>query len=79
MRFAGLGASGRGLGPALEGIDRVFLATGYSVDMLRQSKEFLDAARKAGVRHVVHLGACGPKPSCRTCCTTTAPGPRTGA
>ena len=48
------------LGPALEGVERVFLATGYSVDMLRQSKEFLDAARKAGVRHVVHLGACGP-------------------
>ncbi|QKV55336.1 SDR family oxidoreductase [Comamonas antarctica] len=48
------------LGPALAGIDRVFLATGYSVDMLRQSKEFLDAAKKAGVRHVAHLGACGP-------------------
>ena len=44
---------------ALEGIDRVFLVTGYTVDMLRQSKVFLDAARKAGVSHVVHLGACG--------------------
>lgn len=46
-------------GPALEGIERVFLMTGYTVAMLRQSKVFLDAARKAGVRHVVHLGACG--------------------
>ena len=44
---------------ALEGIDRVFLVTGYTVDMLRQSKVFLDAAKKAGVKHIVHLGACG--------------------
>ena len=46
-------------GPALEGIDRVFLLTGYTVDMLRQSKVFLDAAKDAGIQHVVHLGACG--------------------
>lgn len=45
--------------PALQGIDRVFLATGYTVDMLRQSKAFLDAAHHAGVQHVAHLGACG--------------------
>src|SRR6187402_3898661 len=44
-------------GAALKGIDRVFLMTGYTVDMLRQSKVFLDAAKRAGVRHVVHLGA----------------------
>jgi uncharacterized protein YbjT (DUF2867 family) len=47
------------LAPALEGIDRAFLATGYTVDMLRQSKAFLDKAKQAGVQHVVHLGACG--------------------
>ena len=47
------------LAPALQGIDRVLLVTGYSVDMLRQSKAFLDSARHAGVGHVVHLGACG--------------------
>ena len=47
------------LAPALEGVDRAFLVTGYTVDMLRQSKDFLNAARRAGVRHVVHLGACG--------------------
>ncbi|RYG68589.1 NAD-dependent epimerase/dehydratase family protein, partial [bacterium] len=47
------------LAPALEGIDRVLLVTGYTVDMLRQSKAFLDKAHKMGVRHVVHLGACG--------------------
>jgi NAD(P)H dehydrogenase (quinone) len=47
------------LSPALEGIDRVFMATGYTVDMLRQSKDFLNAARRAGVTQIVHLGACG--------------------
>lgn len=45
------------LRPALEGADAVFLVTGYSVDMLVHSKRLLDAARAAGVRHVVHLGA----------------------
>lgn len=45
--------------PALQGIDRLFVVTGYTVDMLRQSKALLDNARKAGVQHVVHLGACG--------------------
>jgi NAD(P)H dehydrogenase (quinone) len=45
--------------PALKGIDRLLVVTGYTVDMLRQSKAILDNAKKAGVRHVVHLGACG--------------------
>jgi NAD(P)H dehydrogenase (quinone) len=45
--------------PALQGIDRALLVTGYTVDMLRQSKAFLDQAKVAGVRHIVHLGACG--------------------
>ena len=45
--------------PALEGIDGLFVLTGYTVDMLRQSKALLDNAKKAGVQHVVHLGACG--------------------
>jgi NAD(P)H dehydrogenase (quinone) len=44
---------------ALKGVDRVFVVTGYTVDMLRQSKALLDNAKKAGVEHVVHLGACG--------------------
>ncbi|QKG57095.1 SDR family oxidoreductase [Hymenobacter sp. BRD128] len=47
------------LAPALQGIDRVLLVTGYTVDMLRQSKAFLDQAKLAGVQHIVHLGACG--------------------
>lgn len=45
------------LGPAMVGVDALFLLTGYSVDMLVQCKRALDAARAAGVRHVVHLGA----------------------
>jgi NAD(P)H dehydrogenase (quinone) len=44
---------------ALKGTDRLFVVTGYTVDMLRQSKALLDNAKKAGAHHVVHLGACG--------------------
>lgn len=36
------------LAPALQGIDRVLLVTGYTVDMLRQSKVFVDQAKKPG-------------------------------
>ncbi|VVT01036.1 NmrA family NAD(P)-binding protein [Hoeflea sp. EC-HK425] len=46
--------------PALEGVDAVFLSTGYSVDMIVHSKRLLNAARAAGVRHIVHLGALAP-------------------
>lgn len=44
---------------AAQGIDRALLATGYTIDMMRQSKDFLNIAKKAGVKHIVHLGACG--------------------
>ncbi|WP_420994180.1 SDR family oxidoreductase [Cupriavidus sp. 30B13] len=47
------------LAPAMEGVDRVFMMTAYTVDMFRQSKDFVNAARRAGVKHIVHLGACG--------------------
>lgn len=43
-------------GLALAGVDRVLLLTGYTVAMLAQSKTFVDAAKKAGVEHIVHLG-----------------------
>ena len=45
--------------PALEGIDRIFMATVYTVDMLRQSKDLVNSAKRAGVQQIVHLGACG--------------------
>jgi NAD(P)H dehydrogenase (quinone) len=41
---------------ALAGVDQVFLLTGYTVAMLTQSKTLVDAAKKAGVRHIVHVG-----------------------
>jgi uncharacterized protein YbjT (DUF2867 family) len=43
-------------GAALAGVDRLFVLTGYTVAMLTQSKTLVDAAKKAGVEHVVHLG-----------------------
>src|SRR3978361_2381732 len=45
--------------PAFANIDRVFIATGYTVDMLRQSKDLVNMAKRAGVQQIVHLGACG--------------------
>jgi uncharacterized protein YbjT (DUF2867 family) len=47
------------LAPALQGIDSVLMLTGYTVDMFRQSKAFINEAKRAGVKHIVHLGACG--------------------
>lgn len=43
--------------PALTGIDRIFLLTGYDVSMLAQSKAAIDAAKNVGVSHIVHMGA----------------------
>jgi uncharacterized protein YbjT (DUF2867 family) len=45
--------------PALENVDWLFMATGYTVDMLRQSKDLVNHAKRAGVELIVHLGACG--------------------
>src|SRR6266851_9442257 len=42
---------------ALKGIEGLFLLTGYTVAMLVQSKSLIDAARRNGVKHIVHLGA----------------------
>jgi NAD(P)H dehydrogenase (quinone) len=47
------------IAPALHCVDRLFMATGYTVDMLRQSKDVVNAAKRAGVKQIVHLGACG--------------------
>jgi NAD(P)H dehydrogenase (quinone) len=40
---------------ALEGIDRLFLMTGYTIHMVHQMKTITDAAVDAGVSFVVHL------------------------
>src|SRR6266403_4570969 len=42
---------------ALKNVSSIFLITGYTVDMLVQSKTLIDAARRNGVKHIVHLGA----------------------
>jgi len=41
---------------ALKGIERLFLLTGYTVAMLSQSKNLIDAAKKQNVKHVTHVG-----------------------
>src|SRR5580704_275474 len=41
---------------ALKHVTGLFLITGYTVDMLVQSKTLIDAARRNGVNHIVHLG-----------------------
>jgi len=45
---------------AVRTVDRIFLLTGYTVEMLRQSKLVVDAAAASGVEHIVHLGAMAP-------------------
>jgi hypothetical protein len=42
---------------ALKNITSIFLVTGYTVDMLVQSKSLIDAAKRNGINHIVHLGA----------------------
>lgn len=49
---------------ALKDVDRLFLLTGYTVAMLVQSKAVIDAAKKAGVKHIVHLGVFSPEFDC---------------
>lgn len=49
---------------ALKGVDGLFLLTGYTVDMLVQSKSLVDAALAAGVKHIVQLGVYTPKREC---------------
>jgi len=46
----------RTFGQALAGVDRLYLLTGYTVAMTHQSKTLVDAAKKAGVQHIVNQG-----------------------
>jgi uncharacterized protein YbjT (DUF2867 family) len=41
---------------ALQGVQRLFMVTGYTVDMLNQGKNLTDAAKDAGVEYIVHVG-----------------------
>lgn len=47
------------LTPALQGVDTLFMLKPYSIDYLIQSKRVIDAAARAGVRHIVNLGSFG--------------------
>ena len=44
---------------ALRGVDRLFIMTGYTINMVHQVKTIVDAAVRAGVGFVVHLGVFG--------------------
>ena len=44
---------------ALRGVDRLFIMTGYTINMVHQVKTIVDAAVEAGVGFVVHLGVFG--------------------
>jgi NAD(P)H dehydrogenase (quinone) len=45
---------------AVHGVNSVFLLTGYTVDMVIQSKIVIDQAVAAGVDQIVHMGAWAP-------------------
>ncbi len=47
---------------ALKGVTGIFLVSSYTVDMLVQGKSIIDAAKRNGVNHIVHLGAFTPEP-----------------
>ncbi|WP_347920032.1 NmrA family NAD(P)-binding protein [Paracoccus marcusii] len=46
----------RTFGPALFGVDRMNILTGYTIAMTHQTKTVVDAAKKAGVQHIVNQG-----------------------
>ncbi|GAA6621124.1 NmrA family NAD(P)-binding protein [Scytonema sp. NUACC26] len=41
---------------ALQGVQHLFMVTGYTVDMLSQGKNLTDAAKDVGVEYIVHVG-----------------------
>jgi uncharacterized protein YbjT (DUF2867 family) len=48
------------------GCNSLFIMSPYTVDMLSQVRQLVDAAKESGVRHVVHLGVLQPEPSYQT-------------
>ncbi len=66
-RFQNLGVSTthfdfddlRSIESSVQNVDALLLLTGYTVDMMKHSKRVLDEAKKAGVGHIVHVGASG--------------------
>jgi NAD(P)H dehydrogenase (quinone) len=54
----------RSFAEALKDVDSIFLLTGYTVNMLVQSKAIIDTARREGINHLVHLGVFSPEADC---------------
>src|SRR5258708_6681465 len=54
-------ARGETLAPALRDVDRAMLISSSTPDMLDVQSSFIDAARKAGVRHIVKLSGIMPE------------------
>jgi uncharacterized protein YbjT (DUF2867 family) len=50
------------LGPALEGVDRLLMISGPRMDMVETQRTFIDAAKAAGVRHVIKFSGLDARP-----------------
>jgi uncharacterized protein YbjT (DUF2867 family) len=50
------------LGAALEGVDRVLMISGPRMDMVETQCTFIDAAKAAGVRHVIKFSGLDARP-----------------
>jgi uncharacterized protein YbjT (DUF2867 family) len=52
----------RTLGPALDGVDRVLMISAPLMDMVETQNTFIDAAKAAGVRHVIKFSGLDARP-----------------
>ena len=50
------------LGPALDGVDRVLMISAPVMDMVETQSTFIDAAKAAGVRHVIKFSGLDARP-----------------
>src|SRR5580700_7223576 len=50
------------LGPALDGVDRVLMISAPLMDMVETQTAFIDAAKAAGVRHVIKFSGLDARP-----------------
>jgi uncharacterized protein YbjT (DUF2867 family) len=50
------------LGPALDGVDRVLMISAPVMDMVETQNTFIDAAKAAGVRHVIKFSGLDARP-----------------
>lgn len=55
-------AAPKSVAPAIEGADHLFLLTAFVPDMVEMTRTVVDAAREAGVEHIVRLSVLGAGP-----------------